>query len=162
MASWILTTGKIRVVLVALSLALISFFNLPCPHAAENPEATTSAETFRIPGSRLSWTRNCNPCGGEISWQEAQNYVKQKNREKFADCSNWRLPSRDELNAMVKYLNSGGSEAEGVTAIPDFYWSDTTGAFETDYADAVNMADGSVDCKYKSDYNYVWPVCSRK
>jgi hypothetical protein len=105
----------------------------------------------------LSWARN-NPSGGEISWQEAQNFVGQKSKEKFADGAIWRLPSRDELQVMVKYLISGGSEAEGVSAIPDFYWSETSGAFEPDYADAVNMADGSVDSRNKSDYNYLWPV----
>jgi len=162
MACWILRTGKFRLVLAGLSLALGSFFDLPCPGAAEIPESDPSAETFSIPGSRLYWTRSSNPSKGELSWQEAQNFVRQKNKDRFANGTNWRLPSRDELTAMVKYLNSGGSQAEGVSAMPDFYWSATSGAFETDYADAVNMADGSVDSQNKSDYNYLWPVCPRK
>jgi len=62
---------------------------------------------------------------------------------------------------MATYLNSGNADDEGISPEQDYYWSATTDPLEKDYADAVNMEDGSVDICEKSEFNYVWPVCGQ-
>jgi hypothetical protein len=141
-----------------MSLAFAMLIIVPAPVAAEDSGVFPSGKAYTVPGTGQRWTRDSNLAGGEVTWQQAQDFVKQINSKKFAGRQDWRLPSRDDLRAMAKYLNSDNSQTDGITAEADFYWSATTGDFEPDYADAVNMADGSVDSQSKSDYNYVWPV----
>jgi hypothetical protein len=162
MASWMTRTTGARIVPVMLLLVFASFIIPPASIVAEDNGAYSTSEVYKAPGMGLLWTRDSNLAGGEITWQQALDFVKQLNSKKYAGQQIWRLPSRDELRAMATLLNSNASQADGITAAPDFYWSATTGDFEQDYADAVNMADGSVDIQNKSDYNYVWPVCAGK
>lgn len=120
-----------------------------------------SGLTFSAPEGGVVWTRDGNPAGKELSWDEAHDYLRGLNTDSFGGCAFWRLPVRDELTALLAWLNSGNADGEQVSPEQDFYWSATTDSLETGYAYAVNMGDGSVDNCKKSDFNYVWPVCGR-
>ena len=128
------------------------------------PETDNSApedETFVLPESRILWTRDGNPAGSELTWSEAHEFLSELNSENFAGCTRWRLPSREELAEMLAYLDSGNAVNEDISPELDYYWASAANGLESDYADVVNMEDGSNDIHLKSDSNYVWPVCDR-
>lgn len=147
----------IRCILAGLIMTLVAILFFPGPCSAEVPGS--KGETLVLPGSGAVWTRDGNPAGKELTWEEAHGFLRDLNMKRFAGCASWRLPERDELTAMAAYLAGGNADYEDVSPEQDFYWSATTGALEKDYADAVHMEDGSVDSCEKSEFNYVWPVC---
>jgi len=151
----------VRVVLAGLIAALSAIPIHAGPCSAETGASATVGGTFLMPGISASWTRDGNLAGKELTWVEAHDFLKDLNLKRFAGCARWRLPSRDELTALAAYLNSGYVEDEGISAEPDYYWSASVYPLEKDYADAVNLEDGSVDSCDKSEFNFVWPVCGQ-
>lgn len=151
-----------RGIVVGSLLAVLVW--LPCRPgiclAETGPSAQAGPAVVVSPGGAV-WTRDGNPAGKELTWKEAHDFLRDLNRDLFGSCAAWRLPERDELAALLAWLNSGNADNEAVSPEQDFYWSATTDPMETDYAYAVNMGDGSVDICEKSDFNYVWPVCGR-
>jgi len=81
----------------------------------------------------------------------------------------WRLPSKEELKAMIdenyrptlsNAASTGpwneGDAFSGVRA--SYYWSSTSYADDTAGAWRVNLDDGNVSAYGKGNTNYVWPV----
>jgi hypothetical protein len=128
---------------------------------AENETTAPEAETFVLPESRILWTRDGNPAGSMLTWGEAHEFLHDLNLENFAGCERWRLPLQEELAELLIYLESGQADDEGIFPERDYYWSSAVNGLESDYADVVNMEDGSMDSRLKTDNNYVWPVCDR-
>jgi hypothetical protein len=154
-------TNVIRVLLaVFLAFAVHSVFP-PGPCFAEKEISAPEAETFVLPESRVLWTRDGNPAGSELTWSEAHEFLNDLNRENFAGCAQWRLPLPEELAAMMAYLDSGNADNEDISLELDYYWVTSANGLESDYAESVNMEDGSTDSHLKSEINYVWPVCDR-
>jgi len=147
------------VVLAGLGAALVSIPVHADPCSAEPVPPQSGGQTFVMPESGTSWTRDGNPAGKELTWAEAHDYLKDLSRKRSDGCARWRLPSRGELTALAAYLKSGYADDEGISAEPDYYWSASSNPLEKDYADAVNLEDGSVDSCDKTEFNYVWPVC---
>ncbi|MCM8780542.1 MAG: DUF1566 domain-containing protein [Candidatus Omnitrophica bacterium] len=56
------------------------------------------------------------------TWQEADIYIQQLNRQKYAGFSDWRLPHREELRTIVNYDGM-------IPAIDKKYFSDTLAEF---------------------------------
>ncbi|MRR53797.1 MAG: DUF1566 domain-containing protein [Deltaproteobacteria bacterium] len=158
----IFAQAKVIKVLLAVFLAF-GAYGLFQPEIcyAEKEISTPEDETFVLPESRVLWTRDGNPAGSELTWSEAQEFLNDLNRENFAGCSLWRLPLPEELAAMLIYLDSGNADNEDISLEPDYYWVTSANGLESDYAEAVNMEDGSTDSNLKSESNYVWPVCDR-
>jgi hypothetical protein len=148
-------------VLAGLMATLVSIPIHPGPCSAETGVPASDGDTFVLPGSGASWTRDGNPAGKELTWAAAHDFLNDLSRKRFRGCAGWRLPSRGELTALAAYLNSGYADDEGISAEPDYYWSVSVDPLEKDYADAVNLEDGSVDSCDKSEFNYVWPVCGQ-
>ena len=44
-----------------------------------------------------------------MTWQEAKAYVKQLNQERFADHSNWHLPTIEELASLLEFTRQPGN-----------------------------------------------------
>jgi len=148
--------GVIMAGLIALFVCIP--FN-PGSCSAENGVPGAKEETFVLPERGLIWTRNANPAGQEMTWSDSLVFLNGLNGKKFAGCEGWRMPSREELADMLTYLESGNGADDDISPEQDYYWSSSTDPLETGYADAVNMADGTVDICQKIDINYVWPVC---
>ncbi len=55
----------------------------------------------------LSWARKGNTAC-EINWHQANNFIKQLNKKKYAGYSDWRLPSDKELGVLFNYAMSVG------------------------------------------------------
>lgn len=154
-------TNVIKVMVAVFLAFVVSGVLPPGPCFAENEISAPEAEVFELPESRILWTRDGNPAGSELSWTEAIEFLNDLNRENFAGCTRWRLPSREELTEMLTYLNSGNADDGDISPELDDYWAFAANGLESDYADVVNMEDGSADIHLKSDSNYVWPVCDR-
>lgn len=153
---------KVIKVLVAVFLAfVVSGLLAPGPCFAEKEISASEAETFVLPEGRILWTRDANPAGSELTWAEAHEFLHELNREKFAGCTQWRLPSQEELAEMLTYLDIGNADDGDISPELDDYWAFAANGLESDYADVVNMEDGSTDIHLKSDSDYVWPVCDR-
>ena len=70
----------------------------------------------------------------------------------YAGYSDWRLPNKDELSAQFGQKTFFAGVQDG------YYWSGTSGVYNTGDAWYVDMGDGSVGSCDKSNRNYVWPV----
>lgn len=106
----------------------------------------------------LTWSRQDN--GEAVRWDEALQYVYQKNQENYLGHNDWRLPNAKELQSIVDYTRSPQTTNSAaidplfeVTPIIDeggntnypFYWTGTThadGNTENLYAKAVYVAFG--------------------
>ncbi len=89
----------------------------------------------------LMWSRTDNGVG--LSWEEALNWVYQKNQETYLGYNDWRLPNAKELQSILDYTRSPQTTNSAaidplfeVTQIIDegggtnypFYWTSTTHA----------------------------------
>ena len=108
----------------------------------------------------LMWQQDTAPGYGSgpnpdfYNWQQAVDYCNKLNLGGYSD---WRLPTRNELQTLVDY-----GRQDPATTFPETktwaYWSSTTGA---DYAGAawfVYFEDGTVDGEDKAFFNNVRAV----
>lgn len=109
---------------------------------------TNGDVTMSDKNTGLMWLYNANPCGRK-KWSDAVAYC---NKLTYAGYSDWRLPSKDTLEAQ---FSQKGFFA-GVQK--DYYWSDTSQTGITGGAWYVYMSNGYADYSYKTNSNYVWPV----
>lgn len=151
----------IRTILAGLIALFVSTPCHPGPCFAASGLPVSAEETFVLPENQLLWTRDGNPFGTELTWAAAHTFLDELNRKKYAGCERWRMPSRGELTQMMTYLKSGNAVDEAISPELGYYWSSSVDPLENDYADAVNMEDGSVDSCEKTEINYVWPVCGQ-
>jgi len=108
----------------------------------------------------LMWAKDARK-GGWMTWGKARAYCEALNLAGFSD---WRLPTRMELESLVDLSNFNPALPTrhpfiGVQATN--YWSSTTDTYNTDHAWFVRLLDGSVDALDKSRGYYVWPVRGR-
>lgn len=118
----------------------------------------------------LVWTRNANLANREMNWYEAHEFIKRINAEKYAGYSDWRLPSKEELESLAKRgkliqekIKEGILSLKfnriGFNNVQTYYWSNT--ADTADGAYFLRMDPGHVDHNLrKSDPINVWPVSS--
>jgi len=151
----------IKVLLAVFLVFVVNCVFFPGPCLAEKEYSALEDETFVLAESRVLWTRDGNPAGSALTWSEAHEFLNELKRESFSGCTQWRLPSQEELAEMLTYLDSGNADNGDISPEPDYYWAFAANGLESDYAEAVNMEDGSIDSHLKSDSNYVWPVCDR-
>jgi hypothetical protein len=124
--------------------------------------------------SGLIWLKNAN-CFGPENWKTAMQSAANLAHGQcgLTDGSTpgmWRLPTREELEAMVdnSYMwpalsNAAGTgqwtEDDAFSGVQtNFYWSSTTGAGNASYAWDVNLRNGDVYSSDETDGDYVWPV----
>ena len=111
------------------------------------------------PQTSLMWARNGNIAGKGMNWNDAIDWVI---KLEYGSYSDWRLPSKDELNTFAKRDGNRPSEwfnANGFNSVQSYdYWSSSTSANGTTDAWVVYMGDGYVNDFYKTGYSYVWPV----
>lgn len=109
----------------------------------------------------LTWSRNADPVGRRLTWQEALSAVGALNRERHGSFSNWRLPNIRELESLVDL----GSHSPALSPGHPFFnvreacWSSTTSVYEPRYAWTFYSRDGFVGVGFKprADF-YAWPV----
>jgi hypothetical protein len=125
--------------------------------------AAVAAERERLiytdPQTGLMWARYGNIAGNGMNWNDAMWWVKNLS---FAGYSDWRLPTKEELELFSKRGGIRPSEwfnANGFNTVQsNGYWSSSSYAISTTNAWYFLMYDGSVDYYYKTNSFYVWPV----
>jgi hypothetical protein len=113
----------------------------------------------------LMWTKNANLPNGDVTWQQALDYVKGMNNGTYENFgyTDWCLPNQKELHSLTDYSLDDSALPSGhpFTNVASWYWSSTTDTDATDEAWYVNMYRGSVgysdkDTTYGAGWG--WPV----
>ncbi len=129
----------------------------------------------------LMWTKDanapgpsvCNP-GTNRHWQEALDYAKCLNTEKYLGYDNWKVPNRREMRSLIDYSFASGALSPGHPFMnvsnSDHYWTSTTYAsnasdawtvylYDFDYGVSNSDKLGWSSCAWYPDFCYpVWPV----
>ena len=93
-----------------------------------------------------------NDLFGQYTWNEGKKKIKLLNDQNYKSFSNWRLPTKEELNEM--YLNK--NEIGGFSN--NYYWSSSK--FNIIYAWVQFFLDG-IQSSSSKDYNYGLIRCVR-
>ncbi len=109
----------------------------------------------------LTWSRDADPAGRPLAWEEALSAIRAYNGAAGAGRGDWRLPNIRELESLVDL----GFHSPALTAghpfvnVRDAYWSSTTSVYEPRYAWTLYGRDGYVGVGFKprADF-YAWPV----
>jgi hypothetical protein len=126
----------------------------PSPRFVDHGDGTVSDSL-----TGLEWTKNANPAGGYMTWQQALDYVKTLNTGSHSD---WRLPNRRELSSLADYSRYSPALPQGhpfTNVQSSNYWSSTSRVLGTYGAWFVDMGRSGVYGGNKAGNNYyVWPV----
>jgi hypothetical protein len=112
----------------------------------------------------LTWSRNANPVGRRLNWQDALSAVKTLSGPGAEKDHEWRLPNIRELESLVALDAHTPALPAGhpFTDIQDGYWSSTTSAYEPRYAWTLYTRDGQVGVGFKPHEEFfLWPVQGR-
>jgi hypothetical protein len=88
------------------------------------------------------------------SWKKAKEYCQDLSLDGFDD---WRLPTIDELETILTKEKSNKYTKKALvdTTLSSYYWSSTTGAYNSGYAWQVDFSDGSTYGSDKTSNYYV-------
>ena len=130
----------------------------PNPRFVDNGDGTV---TDKLTG--LEWSKDANPAGTFMTWQDALDYVKTLNTGSHND---WRLPNVNELESLInaEASDQGLPTGHPFTNVQSNYYCTSTSSFQR-YYDPVALAwivgifAGSLDSSYKEGRLYlVWPL----
>ncbi len=109
----------------------------------------------------LVWARDGDLAKGEVSWQDALDYVLEMNRQNAMGYSDWRLPNIREMESItdLRYHSPAISEGHPFQNVREDYWSSTTSFYDPAYAWVIYLRDGPVGVGYKPNAQFhLWPV----
>jgi len=124
----------------------------------------------------LLWLRLVSKDGNGVDFNKARGTAGRLGNERFAGCSDWKLPMAADLTKIVEYAieagyigkKSKGYPADFFNAIGfkgvanDYYWTamGNYGALGSSYSRlAVDLEDGISSTKSVNEYLQYWPVC---
>jgi len=148
--------------------------------SAEKQDVKTKKPRFEVSKgnlvdnkTRLMWLLDGDHAEQTVSWNGAFEYIDNLNRAVFGGHKDWRLPSREELEALVGQVkeqgfgsDGGGTVAAGLHAlgmktIKDVeYWTSTEHIYNAGEAWFVNMRNGVAGTGMKTLYFSLLPVRS--
>ncbi len=106
-------------------------------------------KTWTNPVTRLMWQNP--PAKKEMNWKNAVNYCKKLS---LGDYDDWRLPSRNELESLLRKDARGCKWPSEMLGECGWFWSSSSYASSTDRAWYVDFDDGYVSDGYKRYYRY--------
>ena len=140
----------------------------------KRPRFIFTAHTLQDNETNLMWALNGAVTDQTYSFIDAEEYIFQLNKERFAGHRDWRLPTREELMSLVEHVKKKGfmgkdpatTVAEGmrrmgiVKAKATEYWTATTNLFDASEAWYVSLVDGTSCAADRTIYFSIWPVRS--
>jgi len=134
----------------------------PEPRFTDNSNGTI---TDNLTG--MMWTKNADPVGSEVSWQNALNYVTGMNSGTYSNYghTDWRLPNIIELLSLIDHEHSSPalSSNHPFTNLNsnNYYCSSTDVSYYSNHNSmwVIMFLDGSLGASSKvSNIFRVWPV----
>lgn len=126
-----------------------------------DPRFAVQGETVLDQLTGLTWTRDANPNGFPVTWQEALDAIAAMNQVYYLGCSDWRLPNRLELRSLISYQSKKPALPHGhpfVNIFLGWYWSSTSAAINPAYAWYVHLEGARMFYGRKDQYYLFWPV----
>ena len=133
----------------------------PWPSPRFEPEGGPDGGMVRDNLTGLVWTRDAEPAGFPLSWQESIDFIERMNAEKALGCSDWRLPNRRELRSLISHQEKNPALPAGHpfrNVVLAWYWTSSTAAVNCAYAWYVHMEGARTFYGGKSQYFMLWPV----
>lgn len=109
----------------------------------------------------LVWTRQANPLGFPLPWQEALDAVAALRREGFLGRADWRMPNRRELRSLIDHGRKNPALPDGHPFSGVFlgwYWTGTSKARLENYAWNLHLEGGRLFYSRKDEARLLWPV----
>jgi hypothetical protein len=143
------------------------------------PSPSTVSEAMQVDAAtvvdnkaNLVWARDANLAGKSMTFQDAVRFVGELNVKGHGGFKDWRLPTLEELKALMLYAKSQPAKsphemlkAIGFTNVQRDYWSSTdapvTFSFEKECAWVMTVSNGLPGGAAKHYENSVWPVRSK-
>lgn len=125
------------------------------------PRFVLQGETVRDRLTGLIWSRDANPNGFPVNWQEAFDAIAAMNRDNYLGCNDWRLPNRLELRSLMSYQSRKPALPAGhlfANIFLGWYWSATSAAINPAYAWSVHLEGARMFYGGKDQYYLFWPV----
>jgi hypothetical protein len=121
----------------------------------------------------LIWAKHANLPGKQLNWRGDDNvyaFVEKLNKENYAGYADWRVPTRDEMEALIAHAKSLGYDPDkfdtwpyqklrqiGFQDVRDYdYWTATRKSAEELWI--ADLAGGRVVPKSDAKPYYLWPV----
>jgi len=120
------------------------------------------------------WMKNANIAGKPLPWRADDNvyaFIQNLNRGNYAGYADWRVPSRDEMKALITYAKEQGDfkagkietwpynvlRQLGFQDVKDYgYWTSTRESNSEMYI--ADLASGKVESRPEDKPYYLWPV----
>ncbi|MDO9079418.1 MAG: DUF1566 domain-containing protein [Desulfuromonadales bacterium] len=149
-------------------LILLSACSAPVSRMAMQEKTAIDTATGMI------WMKNANLANKPLPWRADDNvyaFIQNLNKSTFAGYADWRVPTRDEMNDLLKYAKKVGKyKVEKVETWPyqalrklgfedvkDYgYWTSTRESSSEMYI--ADFATGKVTVKPEDKPYYLWPV----
>jgi hypothetical protein len=127
-----------------------------------DPRFETNGETVTDLLTGLIWSKNSNPAGFPMLWEESLDFIDSLNSQNFAGRNDWRMPNRKELHSLISF-----NENKPAIAAPNpfgkiflaWYWTSTSYAGSLKHAWRVQLEGGRMFFGAKTEYSLLWPVC---
>ncbi len=125
------------------------------------PRFVRQGETVLDQLTGLTWSRDANPNGFPVTWQEALDAIAAMNSDHYLGCNGWRLPNRLELRSLMSYQSRkpalpAGHPFENIFL--GWYWSATSAAINPAYSWYVHLEGARMFYGKKDQYYLFWPV----
>jgi len=109
----------------------------------------------------LNWCPNANLAEFPLMWQEALDYVKMMNRDRYLGYNDWRIPNRHELRSLISHQTKRPALPEDQpfkNIFNGWYWSSTTATISPAHAWYVSIDGGRMFFGGKDQSFMLWPV----
>ena len=137
------------------------------PTKPGNKRFTVSALSIFDTSAKLEWMRDANTAAKTMTWSEANKYIEQLNKNKYAGSGDWRLPEKGEFAAIIEYathedvqknINELYTKIGFKNLMAEYYWSASSSDEMTGLAWVIDLYAGELSTAGKGNSFYVWPV----
>lgn len=116
----------------------------------------------------LMWTRDANIAGKSMTSNDARDYIRQLNKQRYAGYDDWGLPLKEELETLIYHIRSKdirGNYYKWLNKVgfrnvqPDYYWlMNFLAVLSGDEMDIYWLGGEFTNAPYPNQDCFVWPV----